>query len=89
MWAAAANGELSGDNMSEFVIHNPQNVSTKVNIVQTTLGSNAQEWTVLESLTQLDPGENNFKFQPPNNLLATMYIEYEDGELYIYLGSYS
>ena len=89
MWASAANGELSGDNMSEFVIHNPQNASTKVNIVQTTLGSNAQEWTVLESLNQLVPGENNFKFQPPDNLLATLYIEYEDGELYIYLGSYS
>jgi len=53
------------------------------------LGSNAQEWTVLESSNQLVPGENNFKFQPPDNLLATLYIEYEDGELYIYLGSYS
>ena len=38
LWASAANGELSGNNMSEFVIHNPDNSTTRVNIVQTTSG---------------------------------------------------
>ena len=89
LWASAANGELSGDNMSDFIIHNPENYSTRVNIVQTTYGDGAQEWTIINSTSQLISGENNFKFLPPSNLLSTMYFEFEDGELYIYLSSYS
>ena len=89
LWASAANGELSGDNLSQFVIHNPNNHTTRVNIVQTTYGDNADEWTVIESTNQLVLGANNFHFSPPSNLLATLYFEFEDGEIYIYLGSYS
>ena len=29
--------------MSEFVIHNPENVTTRVNIVQTTSGDDSEE----------------------------------------------
>ena len=75
--------------MSDFIIHNPENYSTRVNIVQTTYGDGAQEWTIINSTSQLISGENNFKFLPPSNLLSTMYFEFEDGELYIYLSSYS
>ena len=89
LWASAANGELSGNNMSEFVIHNPDNSTTRVNIVQTTSGENAEEWSIIESVNELMPGENRFSFSPPESLLSTMYIDYEDGEIYIYLGSYS
>ena len=89
LWASAANGELSGNNMSEFVIHNPDNSTTRVNIVQTTSGENAEEWSIIESVSELTPGENRFSFSPPESLLSTMYIDYEDGEIYIYLGSYS
>ena len=89
LWASAANGELSGSNMSEFVIHNPVNSTTRVNIVQTTSGEDSEEWSVIESVTEIMPGENRFNFAPPDNLLSTMYIDYEDGEVYIYLGSYS
>ena len=89
LWASAANGELSGSNMSEFVIHNPENITTRVNIVQTTSGDNSEEWVILESTNQLIQGENEFKFSPPNNQLSTLYIDFEDGEIYIYLGSYS
>ena len=89
LWASAANGELSGSNMSEFVIHNPVNSTTRVNIVQTTSGEDSEEWSVIESVTEIMPGENRFNFAPPDNLLSTLYIDYEDGEVYIYLGSYS
>ena len=89
LWASAANGELSGNNMSEFVIHNPDNSTTRVNIVQTTSGENAEDWLIIESVNELMPGENRFSFTPPESLLSTMYIDYEDGEVYIYLGSYS
>ena len=89
LWASAANGELSGNNMSEFVIHNPVNSTTRVNIVQTTSGEDSDEWLVVESVNEILPGENRFSFTPPDNLLSTMYIDYEDGEVYIYLGSYS
>jgi hypothetical protein len=89
LWASAANGELSGSNMSEFVVHNPVNSTTRVNIVQTTSGEDSEEWSVIESVTELQPGENRFNFAPPDNLLSTMYFDYEDGEIYIYLGSYS
>ena len=89
LWASAANGELSGNNMSEFVIHNPVNSTTRVNIVQTTSGEDSDEWLVVESVNEILPGENRFSFIPPDNLLSTMYIDYEDGEVYIYLGSYS
>ena len=89
LWASAANGELSGSNMSEFVIHNPENVTTRVNIVQTTSGDDSEEWIILESTNQLLQGENEFRFSPPNNELSTLYVDFEDGEIYIYLGSYS
>ena len=89
LWASAANGELSGNNMSEFVIHNPDNSTTRVNIVQTTSGEDAEDWLIIESVNELMPGENRFNFAPPESLLSTMYIDYEDGEVYIYLGSYS
>ena len=93
MWtslcASAANGELSGAGMSNFTIHNPNNHTTRVNIVQTTYGDNANEWTVIQSSNQLVSGANEFKFSPPSNLLSTLYIDFEDGEIYIYLGSYS
>jgi len=75
--------------MSEFVIHNPVNSTTRVNIVQTTSGDNSDEWVIVESVNEILPGENKFTFTPPDNLLSTMYIDYEDGEVYIYLGSYS
>ena len=89
LWASASNGELSGPDMSNFTIHNPNNHSTRINIVQTTYGDNANEWTVVQSSNQLVPGENEFKFSPPSNLLSTLYVDFEDGEIYIYLGSYS
>tara|TARA_B100001540_G_scaffold190305_1_gene167691 strand:+ start:15 stop:821 length:807 start_codon:yes stop_codon:yes gene_type:complete len=89
LWASAANGELSGSNMSEFIIHNPENITTRVNIVQTTSGDDSEEWIILESTNQLVLGENEFKFSPPNNQLSTLYVDFEDGEIYIYLGSYS
>ena len=89
LWASAANGELSGAGMSNFTIHNPNNHTTRVNIVQTTYGDNANEWTVIQSSNQLVSGANEFKFSPPSNLLSTLYIDFEDGEIYIYLGSYS
>ena len=89
IWASAANGELAGNNMSEFVIHNPVNSTTRVNIVQTTSGDDSDEWVIVESVNKILPGENKFTFTPPDNLLSTMYIDYEDGEVYIYLGSYS
>ena len=89
LWASAANGELSGDNMSIFTIHNPNNHSTRINIVQTTYGDNADEWTIVKSTNQLVAGQNEFEFTPPGNLLSTLYVDFEDGEIYIYLGSYS
>ena len=89
LWASAANGELSGDNMSTFTIHNPNNHSTRINIVQTTYGDNADEWTIVKSTNQLVAGQNEFEFTPPTNLLSTLYVDFEDGEIYIYLGSYS
>ena len=73
----------------EFVIHNPENVTTRVNIVQTTSGDDSEEWIILESTNQLLQGENEFRFSPPNNELSTLYVDFEDGEIYIYLGSYS
>ena len=89
LWASAANGVLSGNNLSEFIIHNPNNHTTRVNIVQTTYGDSANEWEVVESTNILTTGANNFKFLPPENLLSTLYFEFEDGEINIYLGSYS
>ena len=89
LWASAANGELSGENMSTFTIHNPNNHSTRINIVQTTYGDNADEWTIVNSTNQLVAGQNEFEFTPPTNLLSTLYVDFEDGEIYIYLGSYS
>ena len=75
--------------MSTFIIHNPNNHSTRINIVQTTYGDNADEWTIVKSTNQLVAGQNEFEFTPPTNLLSTLYVDFEDGEIYIYLGSYS
>ena len=52
-------------------------------------GEDAEDWLIIESVNELMPGENRFNFAPPESLLSTMYIDYEDGEVYIYLGSYS
>ncbi|MEC8540804.1 MAG: hypothetical protein VXY53_03095, partial [Candidatus Thermoplasmatota archaeon] len=89
LWASASNGVLSGNNLSEFIIHNPNNHTTRINIIQTTHGDNATEWSVVESTNQLTIGSNIFKFLPPDNLLSTLYFEFEDGEINIHLGSYS
>ncbi len=87
IWASAANG--SGPNLSEFSIHNHDNNSIRVNIVQTTSGNGSEEWQIESSVTELIQGENKFSFIPPQSILSTMWLNFEDGEVYIYLGSYS
>ena len=89
LWASAANGELSGNNMSEFVIHNPDNSTTRVNIVQTTSGENAEEWSIIESVNELTPGENRFSFSPPETCYLQCILIMKTEKVYIYLGSYS
>ena len=89
VWASAANGQLSGANLSEFTLYNPENVSVSVNIVQTTSGNLSDEWVINTSTTELVMGENEFKFTPPSSIVSTMWLDFEDGEIYIYLGSYS
>ena len=89
IWASAALGQLSSPNLSEFTIHNPNNATVGVNIVQTTSGNGSEEWQIISSVTELVGGENEFHFSPPESILSTMWFNFEDGEIYIYLGSYS
>jgi hypothetical protein len=89
IWASAVNGQLSGNNLSEFVFHNPTNETIGVNIVQTTSGNESTDWEIVSSTNLLTPGENEFKFTPPNSVVSTLWVDFEDGEVYIYLGSYS
>ena len=89
IWASAVNGQLSSSNLSEFIFHNPTNETIGVNIVQTTSGNESTDWIILNSTNLLSPGENEFKFTPPNSVVSTLWVDFEDGEVYIYLGSYS
>ena len=89
IWASAVNGQLSSSNLSEFTFHNPTNETIGVNIVQTTSGNESTDWIIVDSTNLLSPGENKFKFTPPNSVVSTLWVDFEDGEVYIYLGSYS
>jgi len=89
IWASSVNGQLSSSNLSEFVFHNPTNDTIGVNIVQTTSGNESTDWIIDNSTNLLLPGENKFKFTPPNSIVSTLWVDFEDGEVYIYLGSYS
>ncbi len=88
MWAAAMNGTLVHPEMATFDIFNPSNLSIPVNIVQTTLGDGAEEWSINQSTSVLEKGLNNFEFIPSDSLFSTMRIDHQDGQVYIYLGSY-
>ena len=88
VWAAAMNGTMLHPEMADFEIYNPSNESVPVNIVQTTLGDGAQEWTIIESTSSLISGINNFEFNPSNSTFSTMRLDHQDGQVYIYLGSY-
>ena len=88
VWAAAMNGTLLHPEMSDFEIFNPSNISIPVNIVQTTLGNDTQEWTIINSTSNLTPGIHNFEFSPSNSTFSTMRLDHQDGQIYIYLGSY-
>ena len=88
VWAAAANGTLLHPEMANFEIFNPSNNSIPVNIVQTTLGNDTQEWTVIDSTSSLNSGISNFQFSPSNSTFSTMRLDHKDGQVYIYLGSY-
>ena len=89
IWASAVNGQLSSSNLSEFILHNPTNETIGVNIVQTTSGNESTDWIIANSTNLLSPGENEFQFIPPNSVVSTLWVDFEDGEVYIYLGSYS
>ena len=88
VWAAAMNGTLLHPEMSDFEIYNPSNNSIPVNIVQITLGNDTQEWSIIDSTPNLNPGINNFEFSPSNSTFSTMRLDHQDGQVYIYLGSY-
>jgi len=88
VWAAAMDGELVHPEMADFDIFNPTNDTISVNIVQTTLGDGAEEWSIIESKSILEPGLNHFEFIPSDSLFSTMSIDHQDGQVYIYLGSY-
>ena len=60
-----------------------------MNIVQTTSGNESTDWIIANSTNLLSPGENEFQFIPPNSVVSTLWADFEDGEVYIYLGSYS
>ena len=89
IWASAVNGELLYPEMANFSIYNPENTSIPVNIVQTTSGENISEWEILQTSNTLEYGFNQFDFAPPSSKVSTMWIDFDDGELYIFLGSYS
>ena len=59
IWASAVNGQLSGNNLSEFVFHNPTNETIGVNIVQTTSGNESTDWEIVSSTNLLTPGETS------------------------------
>ena len=88
VWAASMNGTLLHPEMADFEIYNPSNQSVPINIIQTTLGDGAQEWNILEATSTIGQGVNNFEFSPSNSTFSTMRIDHQDGQLYIYLGSY-
>ncbi|MBT4924516.1 MAG: hypothetical protein HON16_02040 [Euryarchaeota archaeon] len=88
IWAASMNGTLLHPEMADFDIYNPSNQSIPINIIQTTLGDGAQEWTIVESTSMLEEGNNNFEFTPSNSTFSTMRLDHQDGQVYIYLGSY-
>jgi len=88
IWAASMNGTLLHPEMANFEIYNPSNDSIPINIIQTTLGDGAQEWTLVESTSVLEEGYNNFEFSPSNSTFSTMRLDHQDGQVYIYLGSY-
>lgn len=88
IWAASMNGTLLHPEMADFEIHNPSNESIPVNIIQTTLGDGAEEWSIVESTAILEQGMNNFEFSPSNSTFSTMRLDHQDGQVYIYLGSY-
>ena len=88
IWAASMNGTLLHPEMADFDIYNPSNQSIPINIIQTTLGDGAQEWTIIESTSMLEEGINNFEFTPSNSTFSTMRLDHQDGQVYIYLGSY-
>ena len=88
IWAASMNGTLLHPEMADFEIYNPSNESIPINVIQTTLGDGAQEWTLLESTSTLEQGINNFEFSPSNSTFSTMRLDHQDGQVYIYLGSY-
>ena len=89
IWASAVNGELLYPEMANFSIYNPENISIPVNIVQTTSGENISEWGILQTSNSLQYGFNQFDFTPSSSKVSTMWIDFDDGELYIFLGSYS
>jgi hypothetical protein len=88
VWAASMNGTLLHPEMADFEIYNPSNQSVPINIIQTTLGDGAQEWNIVEATSTIGQGVNNFEFSPSNSTFSTMRIDHQDGQLYIYLGSY-
>ena len=88
VWAASMNGTLLHPEMADFEIYNPSNQSVPINIIQTTLGDGAQEWNIVEATSTIGQGFNNFEFSPSNSTFSTMRIDHQDGQLYIYLGSY-
>lgn len=88
IWAASMNGTLLHPQMADFEIYNPSNQSVPVNIIQSTLGEGAQEWEIVESTSSLVEGYNNFEFNPSNSTFSTMRLDHQDGQVYIYLGSY-
>ncbi|MFB1005412.1 MAG: hypothetical protein QMC59_02900 [Candidatus Poseidoniaceae archaeon] len=85
VWMAATNGTLLHADGGSFNFYNPGNSTVPV---QLNFEGNGAQWAAISSSANLEPGENQFEFEPSNSTLSTLWFEHVEGRVVIHLGSY-